>query len=159
MEDKTDNSKMSSRRENRAAAMQYLYMSQANAGASPLGVSPSAGELDGFFEMKDNPRAYYAFAEELISGAMAHMPEIDALIQKYAKNWSMDRIARVDLAILRLAVFELLYRGDIPPVVSINEAIDLAKTYSSGESRRFINGILDSVKSTLKRPLRTADRG
>ena len=67
----------------------------------------------------------------------------------------MDRIARVDLAILRLAVFELLFRPDIPPIVSINEAIDLAKTFSSGESRRFINGVLDSVKGRLNRPLRT----
>ena len=64
----------------------------------------------------------------------------------------------MDLAILRLAVFELLFRTDIPPVVSINEAIDLAKEFSSGESRRFINGVLDKVKSTLTRPLRSAGK-
>ncbi len=156
-EEETDDPKMSGRRENRAAAMQYLYVSQANAGVSPL-KPPSAEELAVFFEMKDKPRRYYSFAEELIFGSTEHISEIDSLIQKYAKNWSVDRIARVDLAILRLAVFELLYRNDIPPIVSINEAVDLAKTYSSGESGRFINGILDSVKSTLKRPLRTSER-
>lgn len=76
-----------------------------------------------------------------------HSAEIDAAISKSAKNWSMDRIARVDLAILRLAVFELLFRDDIPPIVSINEAVDLAKTYSTAESKRFINGVLDNVKN------------
>jgi len=70
----------------------------------------------------------------------------------------MDRMAKVDLSILRLAVFELLFRDDIPPVVSINEAIDLAKDYSSKESRRFINGVLDKIKTTLTRPLRTANQ-
>ncbi len=151
--DTCDNSKMAGRRENRASAMQFLYMREMSNVLSGDALEEQA-RLDAFFEMKDKPRSYYSFAEELIAGALAHMDDVDSLIQKYAKNWSLDRIARVDLAILRLAVFELLYRDDIPPVVSINEAIDLAKTYSSGESRRFINGILDSVKGTLKRPLR-----
>ncbi len=88
----------------------------------------------------------------------AHKGEIDAVISKSATNWSTDRIAKVDLAILRLAVFELLFRDDIPPVVSINEAVDLAKEYSSGEARRFVNGVLDRVKGTLSRPLRTANK-
>jgi N utilization substance protein B len=62
------------------------------------------------------------------------------------------------LAILRLAIFELLFREDIPPVVSINEAIDLAKEFSSAEARRFVNGVLDNAKGSLKRPLRTANK-
>ena len=137
------------RRENRAAAMQLAYMRDANRDV------PLPELLGAFFEIKEEPREFYGFAEELIEGMEAHSSEIDAAISKSAKNWSMDRIARVDLAILRLAVFELLFRGDIPPIVSINEAIDLAKTYSTGESKRFINGVLDNVKRGLNRPLRT----
>ncbi len=140
------------RRENRAAAMQFAYMRAANPEL------PLDRALDAFFETKDEPRAVYAFAIELIEGMEAHSAEIDAAISKSAKNWSMDRIAKVDLAILRLAVFELLFRGDIPPIVSINEAIDLAKTYSTSESKRFINGVLDNVKGGLTRPLRTAEK-
>jgi N utilization substance protein B len=83
------------------------------------------------------------------------MDEIDDVIRGYLQNWDFKRIARVDLAILRLAVHEMLRRPDIPPVVSINEAIDLSKLYSNADSRRFINGILDQFKMTLHRPLRT----
>ena len=139
------------RHENRAAAMQFLYMRDLNGGRS-LGDS-----LDAFFETKDNDRSFYSFAEELVAGVDAHAKEIDRTISESATNWSIDRIAKVDLAILRLAVFELLHRDDIPPVVSINEAVDLAKEYSSSEARRFVNGVLDRVKNTLTRPLKTAN--
>lgn len=141
------NSKLASRRENRIATMQFLYM-QIVSGAD------LADDLSAFFATKDNERDFYAFAEELIAGVNEYRQEIDELIAKYATNWSIDRIAKVDLAILRMAVFELCHRDDIPPIVSINEAIDLAKSFSSAESKRFINGILDSVKKTLNRPLR-----
>ncbi len=144
--------KLVGRRENRAAAMQFIYMREIN-GDAPIGAA-----LDSFFSEKENDRSFYAFAEELIAGVEAHKGEIDAVISKSATNWSTDRIAKVDLAILRLAVFELLFRDDIPPVVSINEAVDLAKEYSSGEARRFVNGVLDRVKGTLSRPLRTANK-
>lgn len=141
--------KNSNRRENRAAAMQFAYMRDANRDL------PLEEVLDAFFETKEEPREFFGFAAELIAGMEEHAAEIDAAISKSTKNWTMDRIARVDLAILRLAVFELLFRDDIPPIVSINEAIDLAKSYSTAESKRFINGILDNVKSGLTRPLRT----
>ena len=94
--------------------------------------------------------------EELAVGAWQHKTQIDHEIRKHTKNWDFDRIARVDLAILRLAIHELLNRLDIPPIVSINEAIDLSKVYSSPDSKRFINGILDRLKDNLDRPLRTA---
>ncbi len=151
METETKNQKLASRRENRIAAMQFLYM-QLVSGAN------TADDLAAFFESKENDRDFYKFAEELIAGVNANLGEIDALVSKFATNWSIDRIAKVDLSILRLAIFELLKRDDIPPIVSINEAIDLAKTFSSAESKRFINGILDSVKSTLNRPLRTSNK-
>lgn len=99
-------------------------------------------------------REYYAFAEELVNGVIEHLSEVDDVIKQYTKNWDFKRIARIDLAILRLAIYEMKYRKDIPPIVSINEAIDLSKVFSIGESRRFINGILDQFKLKLDRPLR-----
>ena len=94
------------------------------------------------------------FADPLIRGALQHREEADALIRKYCKNWDLPRIAAVDRNILRLAIFEMLHREDIPPVVSINEAVDIAKKFSTQDSGRFVNGILDSVKAELMRPAR-----
>lgn len=95
------------------------------------------------------------FAEPLIRGTIEHLAEVDALIKKHAKNWELHRIATVDRNILRLAIYEMLYREDIPPVVSINEAIEIAKKYSTEDSGRFVNGILDKVRAELMRPART----
>lgn len=94
------------------------------------------------------------FAEELARGVIAHHPEIDPLISKYAENWEIARMGTVDRNAMRIAVFEMLYRDDIPPVVSINEAVELAKAYSSIESGKFVNGILDRIRKGLDRPAR-----
>lgn len=94
------------------------------------------------------------FAEELARGVIAHHPEIDPLISKYAENWEIDRMGAVDRNAMRIAVFEMLYRNDIPPVVSINEAVEIAKAYSSIESGKFVNGILDRIRKGLDRPAR-----
>lgn len=94
------------------------------------------------------------FAEPLIRGTLEKLTEIDGRIQRYAKNWDLNRMAVVDRNVLRLAVYEMLYREDIPPVVSINEAVDIAKKFSTDESGRFVNGILDKVKGDLMRPAR-----
>jgi N utilization substance protein B len=81
---------------------------------------------------------------------------IDAQIRVLAQNWEFERIAKIDLAILRVAIFEMLHRKDIPPVVSINEAIDISKEFSNADSKRFINGILDRLKDQLGRDSRKA---
>ena len=94
------------------------------------------------------------FAEELARGVIAHHPEIDPLISRHAENWEIDRMGTVDRNAMRIAVFEMLYRDDIPPVVSINEAVDLAKAFSSSESGKFVNGILDRIRKGLDRPAR-----
>ncbi len=94
------------------------------------------------------------FAEPLIQGALEHREESDALIKQHAKNWELHRIAAVDRNILRLAIYEMLHRADIPPVVSINEAVDIAKKFSTQDSGRFVNGVLDKIKSNLMRPAR-----
>lgn len=96
------------------------------------------------------------FAEPLIRGALQHREESDVLIRKYSKNWDLPRIAAVDRNILRLAIYEMLHREDVPPVVSINEAVDIAKKFSTEDSGRFVNGILDSVKAEILRPARGA---
>jgi len=139
------------RREGRVAAMQYLYAWSLN---TPRNL---AEDLRVFFDNQSKPREHYAFGEELIHGTLQHVEEIDARIRGLAHNWEFDRIARIDLAILRVAIFEMMYRRDIPPVVSINEAIDMSKEYSSADSKRFINGILDRLKDQLGRDARKAE--
>ena len=98
--------------------------------------------------------AIRVFADPLITGALQHREEADAIIKKFAQNWDLHRIAAVDRNILRLAIFEMLHREDIPPVVSINEAVDIAKKFSTQDSGKFVNGILDKVKGELLRPAR-----
>ncbi len=164
----------SARRDNRVAAVQFLYMWESNPSDSlPLALErfftnvpreessdtdspPQNAEAPAAVKQDHTPhdREYYAFAEELVNGVIEHLSEVDDVIKQYTKNWDFKRIARIDLAILRLAIYEMKYRKDIPPIVSINEAIDLSKVFSIGESRRFINGILDQFKLKLDRPLR-----
>ncbi len=141
-------SQFTQRRECRAAAFQYLYAWSVNQPAS------MDEDLRLFFEHMEKPREHYAFAEELIHGAIEHVAELDGHIKTLAHNWEFERVAKIDLAILRLAMFEMLYRKDIPPVVSINEAIDLSKQYSSADAKRFINGVLDRMKDQLGRDAR-----
>ena len=132
------------------SAVQFLYQWEMNR------PERLADDLYYFFDDQEEDRSYYAFAEELINGAIENIEIIDQEIASHASNWTFERIAKVDLAILRLAIFELLYRTDIPPIVSINEAIDLSKVFSSPDSKRFINGILDKMKNKITRPLRKA---
>jgi len=94
------------------------------------------------------------FADPLIRGALENRTKADEIITRHARNWDLHRIAAVDRNILRLAIYEMLNRDDIPPVVSINEAVDIAKKFSTQDSGKFVNGILDKVKSELMRPSR-----
>ncbi len=132
------------------SAIQFLYQWELNR------PEVLADDLYHFFENQEEERAYYSFAEELINGTIENIETIDREIASHASNWTFERIAKVDLAILRLAIFELLYRTDIPPIVTINEAIDLSKIFSNLDSKRFINGILDKMKNKITRPLRKA---
>ena len=133
------------------AAVQYLYQWEAN---KPEQLNDGICQ---FFEHQEShPRAYYAFAEELVYGVIENIDAVDTQITQHAHNWTFERIAKVDLAVLRLALYELLYRTDIPPIVTINEAVELGKIFSNPDSKRFINGLLDKVKGHLNRPLRNA---
>lgn len=139
------------RRDGRVAALQFLFAWSMN---SPKNL---AEDLRVFFEGQSQPRDHYAFGEELIQGVIEHIDDIDARIKGLAHNWEFDRIAKIDLAIMRVAMFEMIYRKDIPPVVSINEAIDLSKEFSNADAKRFINGILDRLKDQLGRDARKAE--
>lgn len=96
------------------------------------------------------------FVERLVLGVMEHGPEIDQLIKQYSEHWRLDRINIIDRAILRIAIFELLYCEEIPPKVTLNEAIELGKQYGSEDSGSFINGILDRIQNeAIQKPLRS----
>jgi N utilization substance protein B len=94
------------------------------------------------FEPDDEVRA---FTEEIVTGTYKHQKTINAKVLACAKNWTLERMAVIDRNVLRMAVYEILYRSDIPPSVTINEAIELAKKFGSDESGAFVNGVLDSV--------------
>jgi len=91
------------------------------------------------------------FSKELVLGVCDHTKELDSSISKASQNWRLERIARVDHSILRLAAYEILYRDDIPPKVSINEAVDVGKKFGTEESGAFINGILDKIYTSLSK--------
>ena len=90
-----------------------------------------------------------AFATQLAEGAAEHLEEIDKIISSYAQNWQLKRMAVIDRNIIRMGCFELLFLKDIPPKVSINEAVELAKKYGDIESSKFVNGILDRVNKEM----------
>jgi N utilization substance protein B len=94
------------------------------------------------------------FADPLIRGVLEKREEIDEKIKSHTQNWDFNRIAAVDRNIMRLAIFEMYHRQDIPPVVSINEAVDIAKKFSTQDSGKFVNGILDKIRGEILRPAR-----
>jgi N utilization substance protein B len=91
------------------------------------------------------------FAERIVKGVQRNGSEIDQMINRYSENWRLDRMNLIDRNILRMAVFELLYCEDIPPKVTLNEAVELGKKYGSEESGSFINGILDRIRNEVAR--------
>jgi len=97
------------------------------------------------------------FAKELVKGTLDHISELDKIIEAHSKNWKLSRIAKVELTILRLAIFEMMYRDDVPTKVAINEAVELSKTFGDDNSKRFVNGILDAVAKTLENKLQTRE--
>ncbi len=138
------------RRQARELAAQFLYQLDVSGGALDEALAL-------FWQTQQQiNEATRTFAEELIRGAVAQQAVIDERIRKYTENWELPRIATVDRNILRLAIYEMLFRDDIPPVVSINEAVDIAKKFSTRESGAFVNGILDRLRGDLPRPARTA---
>lgn len=130
----------SARRKARSVALQALYEID-TAGHDPQGV------LERLFEETSLPDEVRAFAESRLEGILEHRQEIDQHIQKAAPTWPLEQISRIDLNILRLAIFEILFDNEVPLKVAINEAIELAKTFGSDNSPKFVNGVLGAVVS------------
>ncbi len=137
---------MGVRREGREAAVQYLYLCEVN------------GECDllSFYKFRGLSPSARKFCDGLVTGAAKQQADIDEVIRKHTQNYELNRISAVDRNVLRVAIYEMLHCPETPPVVSINEAIEIAKKYSTEESGRFVNGVLDQVRSGLSRPARTA---
>ena len=139
---------MGARREGREAAMQFLFLND-------LGGAELPNALEEFFRIRDASPSARKFCRSLVTGVLERQAEIDALLVRFCDNYAINRLAVVDRNILRVAIYEMTGTSEVPPVVSINEAIEIAKKFGSEESGRFVNGILDRVKSTLTRPPRS----
>ena len=117
----------------------------------------SPGQLEEAFRQRATAAALrqenVEFASRLARAAVEHAEELDGLISTTATNWSSDRIARLDGLVLRLGAAELLYFDDVPPRVSIDEAVELARTYGGGKSHAFVNGVLDGIARARGIPL------
>lgn len=127
----------------REVAMKLVYSRLLGGADTPDAVLEKSGITEPFDE--DD----YAYAESIVQGVADNLPELDKLIEKHSLEWSINRIARVDLAILRVSVYELLHRSDVPKSASINEAVELAKTFGGEKSYSFVNGILGAVAREL----------
>jgi N utilization substance protein B len=136
------------------AALRVFWESQAAAALAEEKAVARWGETVELPPPTVEEAAVRSFAEPLIRGTVEHIANLDTQIKKYARNWDLHRMAVVDRNVLRLAIYEMLYREDIPPIVSINEAVDIAKRFSTEDSGKFVNGILDKVKGDLMRPAR-----
>jgi N utilization substance protein B len=136
---------MGARRTARERALQALYQLEMTPGSvgDALDSAWAAAE-----ESRKEPEAV-KFARELVEGVMDHRAEIDRLIEQHSHNWRLDRMGRIDRNVLRLGVFELKYRPDIPKKVSLNEAVELGKNFGTEESSAFVNGLLDRVAAAL----------
>lgn len=132
------------RRRARECALQLLYQDEFH---SPVTRTVAISHFweDGEGETLGSREEVRDFTAFLVDGVREHQEELDGIIRRVARNWKLERMSRVDRNILRVATFELLYAEDIPPKVSLNEAIEIAKSYGAEDSGAFINGILDKI--------------
>ena len=130
---------MSPRRKSRVIAMQMLYQMQ-------LTPAPVENVIAAFWQNRDTPAELRPFAEMLVRNTTANRDAIDSVIQATSKNWKLHRMPVVDLSILRCATYEILYCEEIDAPTSINEAVEIAKIYSTPDSPKFVNGILDNIR-------------
>ena len=152
--------RLHSKRMGRELAMQFLFE------CDMLHVLPDYARWEAFFAqvrdehgLRDNrfARKSCDYAKTLFAGVAAHLDEIDETIRSRSENWDFNRLATVDRNVMRIAVFEMLYLDDVPPVVSIDEAVEIAMDYSGDKAGSFINGVLNGIKNTLRRDARGKD--
>jgi N utilization substance protein B len=135
---------VSLRHQAREAALQALYFWDVG------GTAPDEA-LDGVFaqHLPEAPDSVRTFADTLVRGTVLAHEGIDVLIEKQASHWRLERLAVIDKQILRMAVWELQHQPETPPAVIVNEALELARTFSADESVKFVNGVLDGIRRTL----------
>jgi N utilization substance protein B len=133
---------MGTRRQARELAMQALFY---------MDIRKDASEetLDNFCGCFCPSKKSRPFFRKLVNGVLETKGQIDALVEHYSQNWNISRMSCVDRNVMRIAVYEMLYCDDIPPKVSINEAVDIGKKFGTQESGAFINGIMDSIREAL----------
>ncbi len=136
---------MSNRRMARECALQCLYYADSAKMLDGDKVEPYVEDFQR--ELGEN----FPFCQDLVEGTTRNLPQIDTLVSKYARNWTIDRMSVVDRSILRMAAYELVFSQEKTPVPAvIDEAIELAKKYSTDNSGKFINGLLDQLKKERK---------
>ncbi len=145
--DEPGNEAYRERRRAREAALQMLYQCEAG-GVSPEEAIASHGEIEQ--AVRTGSEAGDAFACRLVAGTVGHVAEIDPVIAANAEHWRPERMALIDRLILRMAVYQLQHEPDVPPVVVINEAVELARRFSGGDSGRFVNGVLDAIRKKME---------
>ena len=129
---------MGTRRKGRELALQALYQIEITGDASAAAVDLFVSHFEGSAQAKE-------FARRLVSGVVSQGADIDRLIEACTENWKLMRMAKVDLLILRMAAYELIFCPDIPLNVSLDEAIEMGKRFGTGDSGSFINGVLDQL--------------
>jgi transcription antitermination factor NusB len=134
---------MGRRRQARELALQLLYELDVREERDPGAV------IDAFWARHAVPDDVRTFADTIVRGVKAHQAKIDELITRFAEHWELDRMAVVDRNLLRAGIWELLWGGDVPPKAVINEAIEIARRFSTEDSTRFVNGLLDRVRREL----------
>ncbi|MBI9020921.1 MAG: transcription antitermination factor NusB [Verrucomicrobia bacterium] len=144
--------KVTGRRLAREWIVQFLFQTEFN----PGNLDEALAEFFDDEEKKPLERDR-VYVDEVIRGVIDNQLKIDRTLKKYTDNWDVDRLGALDRIVLRVAAYEMLYRTDVPPVVSINEAVEIAKAYSDKKSARFVNGVLDRVQKELSRPSRSIE--
>lgn len=143
---------MGDRRKGREYALQMLYQIE-------VGAAEQEETFSGFWEGKSATQEVREFAESLVSGTLGSLSEIDSVLREGLEHWRLPRMAAVDRNVLRLAVYEFLHQPDTPPVVVIDEAIELAKRFGGEESGLFINGVLDGIRKRLQERFKNGASG
>ena len=138
---------MASRRKGRILAFQALYSWEAAGPVLEDLLSFSWLEAEKQIALDEGTAG---FARLLIQGTIENIEAVDAMIRAHLKNWVFSRVSRVDLALLRISVYTLMYQEEMPPSIVIDEAIGISREYGADDSYRFINGVLDSIRQTLQ---------
>lgn len=143
-------SKKAPRRAARAHAFQVLYSLSFTPASSVEEVARAFRKAPEQGSPVEKPIVPEGFAWELVEGVWTNMAEIDAQLASFSQNWRIERMGKVEMTLLRLALFEILFRRDVPPKVAINEALELSKQFGDDGSRGFVNGILDAAAKAME---------